>query len=511
MEIKLATAHKSDVALYEIINNANKDNLPDYLSFLQPNTVSLLKNTYFNNGFHPGEDVALTELKKQWKAVLVDAIFFLKINDYREASFFDKTKGERKKTVMSTPGVSDIAESSVYGIKELSNYFEQFTKFESTLYGVDKYYRDHVIHPINVWLTGVNILATYGYKFSISSCNNVIVEPAKHADPKWFGTAVASPKISTAEISAMWAVIALTHDIGYPLEKVDKINDQLEAMLYQFGNIGFDKSHFSFGNQHDHLVKFLLKIISSVTKPYINFDYYFSGEWVNHLRTKYYTKFSKSWEKFDHGIVSSLLLLKTLTFFIESDYSDEKIKLLDREDARQFAIRSEMLHAIASHTTPKIYHLAISNLSFLLVFCDDIQEWSRPTLADIRAGLRGNAKDVEINKFIIAENADQNTEIECSIQYESQEYHDQARFVLRVFQQWFERLRPALDDINRSFCYKWNIKFSNSATWSFIFDNKESDNFKKIKISGVKDKDNLLENKEFSLKDLEEICKKNEL
>ena len=39
----------------------------------------------------------------------------------------------------------------------------------------------------------------------------------------------------------MWAIIALTHDLGYPLEKVEKINDRLELMLSEFGKIGFFK------------------------------------------------------------------------------------------------------------------------------------------------------------------------------------------------------------------------------------------------------------------------------
>lgn len=498
MKIQLAGDSKNHEELFDFFNYDDTKEIPNYLSFLQPNTINDFKSIFFEGEkFSADKNIPLDELKEMWGRILVDAIYFLRINDHRETPFFDYSGGHKAKTKMSTKGVNGAAESSVYGIKELSKYFEQFTEFESTLYGVDKYYRDHVTHPLNVWLTGVNILSKYGSQFSIASSTSIKVHDFPHAQFKWFVDEKTKEdlksseflNLSTAELSAMWAIIALTHDIGYPLEKVDKINDQLEDMLSQFGNIGFSRSHFSFENQHDHLVKFLLKLISSVCNPNGNGEGTQHKEWTNHLRTKYYTKFSKSWEQFDHGIVSCLLLLKTLTFFIESDYSNEGNKPLNFEDARQFAIRSEILHAIASHTTPKIYHLAINNLAFLLVFCDDMQEWARPTLTDIRAGLKGNAESVTIVNFDITNDTDKVNEIECLIKYKDQELEDQERFVKRTFQQWLERLRPALDDSKRSFKYTWRVKFGDWPEWSFTLDNQIKDVFSKISLQRVEKKE----------------------
>lgn len=482
MKIKLATDSRSSAIFYKILSDADVEDPGNHLVFLQQNTRSDLKNFF---GGSPDEIkknlLDIKTLQKLWEKILVDAIYFLRINDGREAPFFDKSDRVTK-TTMQTNGVDKVCKDNVYGIEELTDYFKQFAEFESTLYGADKYYRDHIIHPLNVWMIGLHLLKAHGNDFKLGVINSSAVVDSPHAERGWVEKGDKGDlKISTAELSAMWAIIALTHDIGYPLEKVEKVNDQLEKMLSQFGNIGFSRSRFNFETQHDHLVRFLLKLISSVAKKQKNMD----GEdeetkWYNHLRTKYHTKFSKSWEMFDHGIVSCLILLKTLTFFIETDYSNESQKFLSREDARQFAVRSEILHTIASHTTPKIYHLNTHNLPFLLVLCDDIQEWARPTLSDMKAGVRGSAKKVEITKFVIGEPSD----IQCSIEYGELEHSEQVKFVKRVFKVWTERFRPALGDEKRNIKFQWDMKFGTSSPWTFKLDNTQDEMFKKLIFKG---------------------------
>jgi hypothetical protein len=384
---------------------------------LAKSRIDQIKNT-----FHPDNVkkhfTNIDTLHDLWSKLLVDAIFFLRINDHREKAFYDENGN---KTTMRSEGADKAVEPNVYGINDLIKYFKQFSKFESTLYGADEYYRDHLVHPILVWIIGLNIIKAFGNNFTLRVSNFVKIVKADCAKKEWFTSDdeknKTDLKLSTAELSAMWTIIALTHDLGYPLEKVEKINDQLEQMLHQFGTIGFSRSRFSFETQHDHLIRFLLNFISSVAKPIRKG---FGGtaikieedpepdpkdkyRWITHTRTKYYTKFSKSWEMFDHGIVSSLILLKALTFFIESDHSSDFYEKLKKEDARQFSIRSEILHSIAAHTTRKIYHLETNNLPFLLILCDELQEWTRPTLGDMRLGIKRSAKKVSIEHLDMSE------------------------------------------------------------------------------------------------------------
>ena len=92
--------------------------------FLSKNTAEIIKG-FFQNDFEKTlKD--LDRLQTIWKALLVDAIHFLKINDKREREYFSKDK---KKTTMDTDGAETAAINSVYGIEELFGYFKQFSDF----------------------------------------------------------------------------------------------------------------------------------------------------------------------------------------------------------------------------------------------------------------------------------------------------------------------------------------------------------------------------------------------
>ncbi len=457
-------------------------------AFLSPETLETVKQVLKGDSTDPAAPLSPTKLRWMWKTLLIEAIHFLRINDCRERAFLrdrDQPWSQANKTHMGDEGAADAARLNAYGIEALSKYFERFNDFESTLYGVDRHYRDHIEHPVHVWLLGMHVLDRYGSEFSFRSSAAVKVMDSEAADPAWDcfvqqkkrckvedcedcseNSGCQNLLISTAELGAMWTIVALTHDLGYPLEKVERINDKLEEMLNEFGNIAFARSTFQFTSQHDHLVQALLKIIGSTA------EYVGKGRWQTRLRSKYHSKFARSWEDFDHGIVSSLILLRALTFFLETDITQDTRKPLDGEDARQFVVRSEILHAIAAHTAPKVYHLRANTLPFLLVLCDDLQEWGRPTMADIKAGdLTGSAKQVTLKIVIEGEKS----EIECKIVHnEDWDLDAQKRHARHVFKVWHERLRPALDDCDRKMKLVWKISFGpDTKPWMLTIDSQQ--------------------------------------
>ena len=106
-------------------------------------------------------------------------------------------------------------------------------------------------------------------------------------------------------------------------------------------------------------------------------------KYVARLQSKYYFKFQKSLEHNRHGILSTLIIYKLLTYFLESDYNLNEDYYFDEEDCRQFYIRREILRAIASHTCDDIYQMYMGSFSFLLRICDDTQEWGRKYLSEL--------------------------------------------------------------------------------------------------------------------------------
>jgi hypothetical protein len=273
-------------------------------------------------------------LKKLWKSLIEDAISYLKEKDTRE-EFHDR------RTI---------------GTDELCSFMEEFQRFEPILYGVVPHYRDHIAHVFRVYFLG-----EYYIKKAIGF-ENVKFEQ--------------STEVTASEKEAMWCIMALTHDLGYALEKMYHINNRVRAMLQKVGNIPIQDIGYGYFTQFGTMSEFVVKFASSSIIES-------SGKFNTHIQAKYYQKFLAALGSFNHGLMSSVILMKDLVFFKESDYVLDEIKSLEKEDARQFLIRREILRAIAAHSCEDVYYLGVRNFSFLLTVFDEMQEWGRPRLVDI--------------------------------------------------------------------------------------------------------------------------------
>ena len=255
-----------------------------------------------------------------------------------------------------------------YGIDDLQKYYRKYGDFEKVLYGSSPYYRDHVIHVFRTWLSGVVLLAKND---GICLRNVSIKEKGIQID------------LHAAEKISMWTLIALTHDLGYPLEKAKSIIDITKNMLSSFITNPDVSVDFAFHGVQNYMNDYVVRLMSSkMIKKKTASD---SPElcYVARLQSKYYFKFQKSLERNRHGILSTLIIYKLLTYFLESDYNINEDYTFKPEDCRQFYIRREILRAIASHTCDDIYQMYMGSFSFLLRICDDTQEWGRKYLSEL--------------------------------------------------------------------------------------------------------------------------------
>lgn len=311
-------------------------------------------------------------LLRLWPLVLTDALKSLKRNDSREwtsefgidfNSFFNKES---------------------LGVAEFQEVAKGFADFESLLYGASpQRHRDHVAHSFRVWILGQRLLRG-------ALRGKLHVAPGTEAKN---GLA-----IRPIELQCMWALTALCHDIGYPFSKVDEINKKATDTLQKQGLRSLGNLRFSFSSEMQpfyQTVMFLMasNIVETQTEAK-------KAGFLTHVQNKYYMKFLNSCDRLDHGVISALLMAKSLVYFLESDLCLDSRRPLSAEDARQFLIRREILRAVASHTCPEIYHLKFNTLSFLLFIVDELQCWGRPTLEQLQTGNGNFGKDsVTIKAF----------------------------------------------------------------------------------------------------------------
>lgn len=306
-------------------------------------------------------------LNNLWKQLISDAISFLKKRDNREL-YHDRM---------------------TMGTENLCDFLNEFQKFEPILYGSVPNYRDHIAHVLRVYFLGQYLIKNaIGFENISFSRSDFVSAPEKEA---------------------MWCITALTHDLGVSLEKVHDINQKVRSMLQKFGNIPVQEIGYSYFAQFGTFSEFAVKFMSSdVTR--VNEDQKGKNkaknkaknkvqeEFTTRIQSKYYQKFLAALGNFNHGVMSSIILMKDLVYFKESDYKLDQSKYLDAEDARQFMIRREMLRAIAAHSCDDIYHLTIKNFPFLLTVCDEMQEWGRPRLVDVFKRGETSTK-LTINRF----------------------------------------------------------------------------------------------------------------
>jgi hypothetical protein len=355
----------------------------------------------------------------------------------------------------------------------LNKYFEDFIEYESVLYGMNKYYRDHKNHVLQVWAIGIGLLGLFAPRGG--DVYNINKDIDFHFQ---FPMQKQENSISKSELWSMWTIIALCHDLGYPIEKTAQINKQAKKIITHFGNMQFSELDYNFNILNTFLVEKFLNIISS--KVYTNIVRK-KKEFKTGIQTKYRDKLSKSLEDYKHGIFSSLLLFKNLTYFLETDYFMGN-ETLSPEDARQFYIRKDILRSIAGHTCPKMYHINMDTIAFLLILCDELQEWNRPKSDSLLNAYKDIVPTVKIKEFNM--NVDngirkhkkapiiQKICIQMRYNINSNKNHEEY-LVKNRYKNIHYLLRSAKEDYDRKIFFEWDIKF-NDKNYSFIFDSNKS-------------------------------------
>ena len=181
-----------------------------------------------------------------WKNLIIDSISFLKVHDQREtlnSSALTIVKSGKKINSVNDLFVDyeTLRKYNCYGIEDLDLYIDDFVDFESVLYGTDLNYRDHVDHVISVWAIGIILI--YKYKLLENIELNDNAKKAENIFP--FKTNRSKLFLSKGEIIAAWTLIALCHDLGYPIEKASKINEKLKSIISHFGQINIDEFNYN--------------------------------------------------------------------------------------------------------------------------------------------------------------------------------------------------------------------------------------------------------------------------
>ncbi len=217
------------------------------------------------------------------------------------------------------------------GLPRNLNIYAHLTRqmeFELPLYTSNEYYRDHLYHVMDVCLLGDFLLG------------------AQFKNKPLFETISERKKYDKINFMKNWYFAALFHDIGYVIEQSEKFINPLLAFEGKTLSSFVESSLTGFKNGKESVRQGLLE--NWGLKNYIIPDDLRKS--IIGLRNP-----------IDHGVVAWIYML--------SIFNKNSI------DIEQYALG---MNAIARHNlTNPIISFASHPISFLLILCDNLQEWGR--------------------------------------------------------------------------------------------------------------------------------------
>ncbi|MCK4731252.1 MAG: hypothetical protein KAT65_02235 [Methanophagales archaeon] len=253
------------------------------------------------------------------------------------------------------------------GYDELCRYFDDYIEYENLLFALDENYRDHAIHSIWVMLLGFYL------RGNCTPFKNFDYHLPEYS-PEVQDDILETKKIIKKFENPLWCLIALTHDLGYPIEKTRKANAIMAKMIDNFGFLSQKDFDYSFTIVHQTAINELLNLISS-SIVWISKGHYKIG-YDSGLRVDY----AKSFERLDHGVMSAYLLQMYLDWICDSMNIMRGVgeaALIGNEGAAKKTMIITLLEAISSHTNKNRYTYELNTMDSLLFISDELEEFSR--------------------------------------------------------------------------------------------------------------------------------------
>ncbi len=326
------------------------------------------------------------------------------------------------------------------GYDKLFSYFDEYVEFEELIFASDSFYRDHTLHCLWVYFLGEYLSRQEKFaplfdrnkrdEWLVESVSKILDDPIFLEDPKYamIYRRVNAYKDVFQYSDACFCVAALTHDLGYPLKKIEKINKAIKKVLPYYSIYDFSDFSFSYDSiQNNFVSKFLDllgrkmtinfgrdvntgklneitammskfstwekdkngEIIGSLAKhpseveeltqeEKLLFKEEFAAEVTFALDYADYQAMQNDFESYQHGIMSAFLLVKNLEAFQNMHYSIDSIQPADTvRNFGSFTNKQEILKSISNHTRDSFKIRTIDRSETLLTFVDELEEFSR--------------------------------------------------------------------------------------------------------------------------------------
>lgn len=318
------------------------------------------------------------------------------------------------------------------GYDKIFKYFDEFVNFEELIFASDSFYRDHTLHSLWVYFLGEYINLNDEFEYIIQDTkilDNVLregLQELKSANREGIlDSIIESFQLHRKIIdvgAAARCVIALCHDLGYPLKKIEKINKSICSVLPYFSVSNINEFKFKYNEVDQLYIDKFINILSRdmfaffepndiVTKNIIErifktedaFDGVrvdeinkLTSEEIDHIKKMFnlmfksnlnydqYLCYSRNFEEYKHGIMSAFLLTKNLKAFESMNVVDSNTDtpISGVKNFVSLKIKQIILKAITNHTNDNYLINGLLSMEEMLTFVDELEEFSRISRAN---------------------------------------------------------------------------------------------------------------------------------
>ena len=274
----------------------------------------------------------------------------------------------------------------------IQSFIDSFSNFEELLFGLDPNHRDHTLHSLWVYLFGHQWIANMGGydKIQIAGQMNMIyLEEGKPT----FALSPIPLKCGIPHLEAMWAMIPILHDLGYPVQTISNeanviFGKILGPFAIDFGSI----FQIDMGSRIAVLHQNIGDLVSTMYRPEgldekkrkekskeaaeIKNDQKSLPNWIHQPTTtkdeELEIEYKIAWANKNHSAWSATFAFKNIPCLHESDFHGggniDYLKLMTRRD---------IIYSILHHTSQEPKDLAVNRFQFILLFIDEIEECAR--------------------------------------------------------------------------------------------------------------------------------------
>ncbi len=302
------------------------------------------------------------------------------------------------------------------GYERLFRFLDDYVEFEELIFASDPFYRDHTLHSLWVYFLGEYLYRDPAFEHLYGRFLRRVVAPSAREVMELLGREELV-RAAGRDQDAIRCIVALCHDLGYPVKKVEKINRAVARILPHFSVTRYQEFHFEYapiqqsfldglarllatsltGSETDRFRQALaehgLEMIAGGFPPETvegirrlpeearqELGAAFEATIKVRLNHQTYLRILNEAEEYSHGFMSAYLLAKTLPAFTAGQlYHVESEEVMPEF----FGMFSKLLclMAIYEHSSPHQSIRGIHTNGAFLTLVDELEEFSRVSRA----------------------------------------------------------------------------------------------------------------------------------